>query len=65
MPKLPKRLPYEMLILAALALGSCDYHSSAETYDLADVANANARNALSKIDALESRVDEIEGKLGM
>lgn len=61
----PKRVRFEFLVVAALALGSCDYHSPAETYDLADVANANARNALYKCDALEGRVSDIESKLNL
>lgn len=60
MPKLPKRLPYEFALLAALALSSC-----AEIDDRIDVADVNARNALSRIEELDSRVSEIESKLNM
>lgn len=62
MPKLPKRLPYEMLILAVLTLGSC---AKPEWEDRLDVADVNARNAIARVDALESRVEEIESKLNM
>jgi hypothetical protein len=62
MPKLPKRLPYEFLIVAALALSSC---SRPAWEDKLDVADVNARNAIDRINALESRVDEIESKLNM
>ncbi|MGD9809891.1 MAG: hypothetical protein AB7U35_00980 [Sphingobium sp.] len=66
--KLPKRLPYEILILGALALGSCDKlpHSfTGEDYDQLDVADVNARNAIYRVDALESRVSEIESRLNI
>jgi hypothetical protein len=58
MPKLPKRLRYELLILAALALGSCDQHiPKSERIEIADV---NARNALAAIRELEARVEVLE-----
>ncbi len=56
-----KRLPYEALIVAALALGSC---SRPAWEDKLDVADVNARNAIARVDALESRVEELEAKLG-
>lgn len=55
-----KRLPYEAALLAALLLGSCsNLPSQSETHDLADVANVNARNALYKIQQIESRLDDM------
>lgn len=60
MPKLPKRLPYEFALLAALALSSCS-----DIDDRIDVADVNARNALDRISSLDSRVTEIERKLNM
>ncbi len=68
MPKLSKHLKTELLVLAAFAVGSCsgnDFHSPAEIYDLADVANANARNALYQCNEMESRIEEIESRLNM
>lgn len=65
MLQLSKRVRFELLIAGAILLGSCDDHSSAETYDLADVANVNARNALARCDELESRINDIETKLNM
>jgi len=66
--KLPNRLPYEILILGALALGSCDKlpHSfTGEDQDRLDVADVNARNAIYRVNELESRVSEIENRLNM
>lgn len=62
MLKLPKRLPYEILILAALVVSSC---SRPAWEDKLDVADVNARNALSQIELLDSRISEIESKLNM
>ncbi|MBB5714788.1 hypothetical protein [Sphingomonas aerophila] len=64
MPKLPRRLPYEAIILAGLLLGSCeDRLSPKRIAEQADVADVNARNALARVSELESRVSEIERKL--
>lgn len=65
---LPKRLPYEVLLLGALALGSCDQlpHSfTGEDYERLDIADVNARNAIARVYVLESRVEEIESRLEM
>ena len=51
----------ELAIVAALLLGSC----KAEWEDRLDVADVNARNALSHAADLESRVSEIEDRLNM
>ncbi len=63
----PRRLPYELLVIGALSLGSSDmpktFHAS--DADRLDVADVNARNAIARIDALESRVDDLESKLEM
>lgn len=66
MPKLPKRLPYEAIVLAGLLVGSCnDRLTPARISERAEIADINARNALARLTELESRVDEIEGKLGL
>lgn len=66
--KMPKRLPYELIIIAGLLLGSCGDNATRRftdgDYDKLDVAGVNARNAIARVDALESRVEEIEMKLG-
>ena len=55
----------EIGLSALLLLGSCDmpqtYRSS--DVDKLDVADVNARNAISRVNALESRVEEIESRL--
>jgi hypothetical protein len=65
--KLPKRLPYEAVIAAGLLLGSCGDNATRRftegDYDRLDVADANARNAISRVYQLESRVDELEMRL--
>lgn len=66
---MPKRLPYEILILSALLLGSCGDSAPRRftkgDYNRLDVADVNGRNALSRVSDLESRVSEIESKLNM
>jgi hypothetical protein len=59
---MPKRLPYEALILTALLLGSCgeQHVPKSERIELADT---NARKALARVSALENRVDELERRL--
>lgn len=54
-----KRLPYEVVIIAGLLLGSCVPAWEGKL----DVADVNARNAIARIDALESRVEELERRL--
>jgi hypothetical protein len=65
--KLPKRLPYELVIVAGLLLGSCGQNATRRftegDYDRLDVADANARNAIARIAELESRVEELEHRL--
>lgn len=66
--KMPARLPYEAALFAALMLGSCDKlpHSfTAADYDRLHVADVNARNAIAKVDELDSRVSDLEAKLNM
>jgi hypothetical protein len=57
--KPPKRLPYELVIVAGLLLGSCKpaWESKLE------YADVNARNAIARVEALESRVEELERRL--
>lgn len=50
---------FEILIVAALLLGSC----KAEWEDRLDVADVNGRNAIYRVNALESRVDELESQI--
>ena len=59
---MPKRLPYEILMLAALALGSCSRPEWEQKLDAADI---NARNALSRQAEIIDRLDRIEQRLGM
>lgn len=65
--KLPKRLPYELVIVAGLLLGSCGDNATRRfteaDYDKLDVADANARNAIYRVNELESRVEELEQRL--
>jgi hypothetical protein len=61
--KAPNKLPLGWAVIAALLLGSCDGHTLGDTYNLADVANANARNALAAAERLGARADELEQKL--
>lgn len=67
--RLPKRLPYEVLIIAALLLGSCGQNASRRftegDHDKLDVADVNARNAIYRVNELESRVEELERRLSM
>lgn len=66
---MPKRLPYEILLIGALALGSCGDSAfrryNAGEADRLDVADVNARNAIARVADLESRVEELESKLNM
>ncbi len=60
--KIPKRMPYELLILSGLLVGSC---SRPEWEDRLDVADVNSRNAIARVDDLEGRVADIEQQLNM
>lgn len=51
----------ELAAVAVLLLGSC----KPEWKDRLDVADVNARNAIYKAEALESRVSDIEQRLNM
>lgn len=56
----------EIAIVAILLLGSCDtQHTPNDAYDLADVARANSANALSQIEELEGRIDDLESKAAL
>ena len=67
--KLPKRLPYELVIIAGLLLGSCGQNATRRftegDYDKLDVADVNARNAIYRVNELEGRVEELERRLRM
>lgn len=70
MAKLTLHARIEIGLGVALLLGSCsgsvlDTHTMDETYDLADVARVNSINALYQVNELESRVEELEARLGM
>jgi hypothetical protein len=49
----------EIAIVAALLLGSC----KAAWEDKLDVADVNGRNAIYRVNALESRVDDLESQI--
>jgi len=68
--KMPKRLPYELAILAALLLGSCSgdgprVYTHDEIEDIASDVAADSINDSEKVKDLEARVDEIERRLNM
>lgn len=56
---LTRHTKFEILIVAALLLGSC----KAQWEDKLDVAEVNGRNAIYRVNALESRVDELESQI--
>ena len=68
---IPKRLPYELLILGAVAVGSCDARpftsADAERLDYAEInlerAAAASRQMVNRVERLERRVDELEREL--
>jgi polyhydroxyalkanoate synthesis regulator phasin len=67
---MPKRLPYELVIIAALALGSCGGPklSQNQREEVSDIAEAEALDAIpgsSKIQELEERIAALEEKLNM
>jgi hypothetical protein len=52
-----------LLVAVALSLEACGQQSySVSTRDLADDADANARNALAQIDDLQSKVEQLEAE---
>ena len=62
---MPKHLPYAATLIALL-LGSCDNRiraSAADAFDLADVAQVNARSALSQNEEQASKIEELERKV--
>jgi hypothetical protein len=67
--KLSRHARIELLICTAIVLGSCGSNArrtfTAGDYDRLEVADVNARNAIARVDALESRISEIESKLNM
>lgn len=68
MPKLPRRLPYEFLILGCLSLGSCDVlseHSANQAYGLAHDAKVNVHTLFIRSEDIETGVRRIEDKLDM
>lgn len=61
--RLPKRLPYEASIVAALMLGSCNQQSDSHlTMEQRDEVRDLAREATAQD---RDRLDAIEKKLGM
>ena len=61
---LPNRLPFEALIAAALALGSCSEGAKLVTHDEAvDIAD-DAVDGSARLRDLEGRVEALEAKLG-
>jgi hypothetical protein len=70
MPKLPKRLPYELAIAAAMTVGSCSnggsFHSfTRDDYERLERADVNARNAMARQSEIIDRLDRIEQRLDM
>lgn len=59
--RLTRHAKVEIAIIAVLLLGSC----KPAWEDKLDVADVNARNALSQAADLEDRVSEIESRLNM
>lgn len=64
--KLPKRLPYEILIVACLLLGSCDGPglSQKQRDEVSDIASDEVGDSDAMV-ALRDRVQAIEDKLNM
>lgn len=60
MERLSKRARCELVIAAGLLLGSCGGAS-----DTAELANARAFEALTKCEALEDRLLDVEDRLGL
>jgi hypothetical protein len=68
--KLPKRLPYELVIVAGLLLGSCsgDGPRLRSHDEIEDIASDVAYDAIAdseRIGALEGRIEELEQRLNM
>lgn len=61
MLKLNAHARIEIALVAVLLLGSCK-PAWEEKLDIADV---NARNAINRVNSLESRVSDIESRLNM
>lgn len=59
---MPKRLPYEALIVAALALGSCQRRTA--TDERLEVAEVNVRRAAAASSAMVDRVERLERRVG-
>ena len=56
---LTRHAEVEIAIVAALLLGSC----TPDWEDKLDVADVNARNAIYRVNAVESRVDDLESQI--
>ena len=50
-------------LIAIILLAACNQSPATSTRDLADVADANSRNALVRISDLSSRIEELERKV--
>lgn len=66
MKKLPQRLPYEILVLAALALGSCDGPglSKKQREEVSELASAEVGDSDALV-PVRSQLDAIEQRLNM
>ena len=64
--KLPKRLPYEILIAASLTLGSCQGPSLTDNQrdEVADICDAQIGDSDALV-SVRDRLSAIEEKLGM
>lgn len=68
MPKLNLHARIEIAVAAVLLLGSCDSLPANYTQgddDKLEMADVNSRNAINRVNSLESRVSDIEQRLGM
>jgi hypothetical protein len=68
MGKLSIHARVEIGLALLVLLGSCGdnaYHRFTQgDYDRLDAADVNARNAIARVDELESRVSDLEQRLG-
>lgn len=66
MPNLPKRLPYEFLIIGALMLGSCEGPSLTEHQreEVSDIAEAEIGGSDALV-SVRDRLDRIEQRLNI
>jgi hypothetical protein len=59
----PAKLLLAVVVLLLSGCGSFAHRFTNEDYERLEVAEVNARNAIERINRLESRVDELESRL--